>query len=484
MAALQTFLLTLLAAATVAGSDNLRLCLQEAVTSSGRVAFAGDLLYQAVDVDVYNLDYPITPAAVTFPTTAEQVSAIVKCAADNGYPVQAKSGGHSYGNYGLGGVDGAVVVDMKEFQQFSMNTSTWEATIGSGTLLTDVTKRLHNAGGRAMAHGTSPQIGAGGHFTIGGLGPTARHFGMALDHVLEAEVVLANGSIVRASDTQYQDVFWAIKGAASGFGIVTEFIVRTEPEPGTAVQYEFSLEIGSTEERATLFKQWQAYVSNPDLTWKLASTLTLAVDSLIISGTYFGTKAEYDKLDIGSQFPGANGTAIVFEDWLGLVGEWAEEVALELGGGIPVHFYSKSTAMTSKTLMNNETIDKFFEYVDSTAQGTLLWFLIFDFEGGYTNTIASDATSYAHRDALIWLQTYSINLLSDVTQTQIDFLDGINEIATSDEAPYAAYPGYVDPRLSNGAEAYWGDNLPRLQQIKEEIDPNNVFRNPQSPLPA
>ncbi|KAJ5949670.1 FAD linked oxidase N-terminal [Penicillium verhagenii] len=484
MAALRIMLLTLGTAATIASANNLKPCLQEAVAGSGRVAFAGDLFYQAVDVEIYNLDIPVTPAAVSFPTTVEQVSAIVKCAADNGYPVQAKSGGHSYGNYGLGGVDGAVVVDMKEFQQFSMNTTNWEATIGSGTLLTDVTTRLHNAGGRAMSHGTSPQIGAGGHFTIGGLGPTARQFGMALDHVLEAQVVLANGSIISASDTQNQDVFWAIKGAGSGFGIVTEFKVRTEPEPGTAVQYEFSLKIGSTEERAALFKQWQAYVSNPDLTWKLASTLTLAIDSVIISGTYFGTKAEYDELDIWSQFPGANGTAVVFEDWLGLVGEWAEEVALELGGGIPAHFYSKSTAMTYDTLMSSETIDQFFEYVDNTAQGTLLWFLIFDFEGGYTNTIASDATSYAHRDALIWLQTYSINLLGDVTQTQVDFLDGVNQIATSDEAPYAAYAGYVDPRLSNGAEAYWGDNLPRLQQIKGDIDPNNVFRNPQSPLPS
>jgi FAD/FMN-containing dehydrogenase len=96
MAALRTLLLAL-AAATVTNADNLKPCLRQAVS---KVAFAGDLLYQAVDVEVYNLDYPVTPAAVAFPTTAEQVSAIVKCAANNGYPVQAKSGGHSYGNYG------------------------------------------------------------------------------------------------------------------------------------------------------------------------------------------------------------------------------------------------------------------------------------------------------------------------------------------------------------------------------------------------
>lgn len=56
-------------------------------------------LYETADVQPYNLNFPIVPAAVTFPETAEQVSAIVQCAAKGGYKVQAKSGGHSYGNY-------------------------------------------------------------------------------------------------------------------------------------------------------------------------------------------------------------------------------------------------------------------------------------------------------------------------------------------------------------------------------------------------
>ena len=72
---------------------------------------------------------------------------------------------------------------MKHFQQFSMDRKTWRATIGGGTLLGDVTKRLHDAGNRAISHGTCPQVGIGGHATIGGLGPTSRQWGSALDHV-------------------------------------------------------------------------------------------------------------------------------------------------------------------------------------------------------------------------------------------------------------------------------------------------------------
>jgi hypothetical protein len=385
---------------------------------------------------------------------------------------------------GLGGEDGAVVVDLKQFQQFSMDRTNWQATIGAGTLLGDVTQRLHDAGGRAMSHGTCPQVGSGGHFTIGGLGPTSRQFGAALDHIMGVEVVLANSTIVRASDTENQDVFWAIKGAASGYGIVTEFKVRTEPEPRNAVQYAYSIKVGSTQKRAALFKNWQAYMSNPELTRKLASTLTLLEDTMAITGTFFGTKEEYDNLKIDTLFPGANGSAVVFQDWLGLVGHWAEDLVLDLGAGIPTNFYSKSSSWTPQNLMTSETIDKMFEYVDSADKGTLAWFLLFDFQGGYTSDVPASATSYAHRDVLIWLQSYTINLLGPVSQTQIEFLDHVNNLVTNDKRPYAAYPGYVDPLMPNGPQAYWGVNLPRLQQIKDDVDPKNVFRNPQSPSPA
>lgn len=103
MAAIRNFLLTASVAsvAVASGGDNLKSCLKYALTDSGSVAFPGDLLYQLVDVNRYNLNIPVTPAAVTFPTSSQQVAAVVKCAADNGYPVQAKSGGHSYGNYGV-----------------------------------------------------------------------------------------------------------------------------------------------------------------------------------------------------------------------------------------------------------------------------------------------------------------------------------------------------------------------------------------------
>lgn len=193
---------------------------------------------------------------------------------------------------GLGGVSGVVVVDMKHFQHFSMDRKTWRATAGSGTLLGDLTKRMHENGNRAMAHGTCPQVGIGGHATIGGLGPTSRMWGAALDHIEEMQVVLASGDIVRANKKEHSDVFWACKGAAAGFGIVTEFVLKTEPEPGECVRYSFSFTARPYRNLAETFKTWQKFVSNPKLTRKFASEVTITEVGMIISGTYFGSQRE------------------------------------------------------------------------------------------------------------------------------------------------------------------------------------------------
>src|ERR1700759_1448979 len=160
---------------------------------------------------------------------------------------------------GLGGTDGAIVVDLKHFQYVSVDHSTWIATIGAGTRLEDVIKQLYANGKRAMAHGTCPSVGIGGHATIGGLGPTSRIWGAALDHIEEMTVVLADGSAVVASENANQDLFFAMRGAA-GFGIVVEFKFRTRSAPEEAVQFSCMLS-GSYASMAATFRDWQAVVT-------------------------------------------------------------------------------------------------------------------------------------------------------------------------------------------------------------------------------
>jgi hypothetical protein len=455
----------------------------------------------ALHVPLYNLNFPVTPVVLTYPKTSGQVADIVSCAVDYGYKVQARSGGHSYANHGfslhplqsaiihltlltgLGGSDGAVVVDLQHFQQFSVDPDTHIATVGAGTLLGNLQSRLHHAGGRAVAHGTCPQVGTGGHFTIGGLGPMSREWGMALDHVVETEVVLANSTIIRASDTENQDVLFAIKGAAAGFGIVTEFKLRTHDAPREAVQYSFAWNLGNTAQKAKLFKDWQRLISSENLTRKFATELVVSDAGVIVSGTFFGPKEEWDAFELEKHFPPGNSANIVtVTDWMGMVGSGAEALIESVIGGIPVPFYAKSMSFTPENLIPDRGVDAMFTYIDATHKGTLAWFIIFDLEGGATNDVPINATAYAHREAIMWMQSYAINLLGPVSNTTKKFLNGLNVVVASYHpgADFGAYPGYVDPYLDDPQSAYWGPNLPKLQSIKAEIDPHDVFHNPQS----
>ncbi|KIW00659.1 uncharacterized protein PV09_07846 [Verruconis gallopava] len=456
-------------------------CLTQAV-GSGNVAFPGPF-WEITDVKPYNLDITPSPAAITYPSTNEEVASIITCARSNNAKVQARSGGHSYGNFGLGGggTTDTVVVDLKNFQQFDVDQESWIATVGAGTLLGDLTDEMQKYG-RAMAHGTCPQVGIGGHATIGGLGPMSRMWGAALDHVVEVDVVLANSSIVSASTTNYPDVFWALKGAGASFGVITQFRVITHAIPSQTVQYSYTFSQRPFSGFADRFKLWQNMAADPALDRRLASQVIFSEAGMILEGTFFGSQDEFDALNLTSIFPDASDSSVlVFNDWLGQASHWGEDLALTLGGGIPTAFYSKSLAFTARDTMPDTTIDAWLKYLDDVDKGTLVWFAIFDLQGGATNDVAKDATSYGHRDAIFYLQAYAVNLLR-VSDTTRAFVQGMHDVIANSMQGHnlGAYAGFVDPALPNAQLQYWNTNYPRLQQIKAAIDPQDIFHNPQS----
>lgn len=110
----------------------------------------------ASEVIPYNLRTPFFPIAAAVPETVDQVSSAVICANQFGLKVAARSGGHSYAGFGLGGQDGSLMVDMKMFKYVELDPVTQIATIGAGTRLGDVSYSLYNLGGRALPHGLCP----------------------------------------------------------------------------------------------------------------------------------------------------------------------------------------------------------------------------------------------------------------------------------------------------------------------------------------
>ena len=104
----------------------------------------------------YNTRLVYQPAAIALPTTSKQVSDAVLCAGRTGTKVQAKSGGHSYASYSSGGKDGSLVIDMKAFQEVTVDEATGLARVGTGVRLGNMASELYRQGRRALPHGTCP----------------------------------------------------------------------------------------------------------------------------------------------------------------------------------------------------------------------------------------------------------------------------------------------------------------------------------------
>ncbi|TLS29324.1 hypothetical protein PpBr36_02156 [Pyricularia pennisetigena] len=457
----------------------------------GYAAFTNDPIYQLTWVKPYNLDptTAVNPIAVVRPNTAEQVAGVVKCAAANGKKVQAKSGGHSYGNYGMGGPNSTdvITIDMVNFKQFRMDNETWKATIGSGHQLGDVSEKLHENGGRAMAHGVCPGVGIGGHATIGGLGSMSRQWGSCLDHVLEVEVVTADGKIQRASEEQNSDLFFALKGAGASFGVITEFVMKTHPEFGKAVQYMYSFTFESMREQWRVFKAWQDVIGDPNLDRRFGSQIIITPLGCIIEGTFYGSQEEFDATGIVGKLPSTRNSTIQVTDWMGAVANNAEREALYISN-LASPFYSKSLGFRQQDLLSEDAIKNMFNYIADTNTGTLIWTIIFDLEGGAINDVPMNATAYAHRDKTMFYQSYAVGI-PRVSSTTRDFLSGFHNLMAEsikdrDAAGAVLYAGYVDPDLGDAAQrSYWGSNYPALQRIKAKYDPDELFRNHQSVRP-
>jgi len=441
----------------------------------------------------YNRDesVAVTPAAITRPANALEVAEIVRYARENNYKIQAKSGGHSYANFGLGGpgARNVIVVDLSLLRSVHVDKTTWNARLGSGCLLGDVTTQLHELGGRAFAHGVCPGVGIGGHATIGGLGPMSRMWGSCLDHIVEVEAVTADGTICRANEKQNADLFWGIRGAGASLAIVTEFVVLTHPEPATIVQYSYTFAFGE-HDIAHVFKAWLDLAYDPELDRRLGTLFIITGLGVVIEAIYYGTSGEYEESGISKRLPHPSATTIVLEGWLGHLVQAAAIEGLK-ASNLSIPFYGKSLGFRQQDRITDEAVDKMFQFISDAPKGhPEAYFIIFSAQGGATNDVPSDATAYAHRDKIMFYESYAINIPS-INADNRAFISGFHslmmESLTTPTLVSTTYPGYVDLDLGTGVvsgPAYWGDNYPALRLTKSKWDPSELFYNSQSVRPV
>ena len=188
----------------------------------GPVIQPGDDSYDAARA-VYNAMIDRRPAAIARCADVGDVMTAVRFAAGKGLTVSVRGGGHNAG--GLGVWDDALVIDLSAMRGIRVDPATKTVRAQGGCVWGDVDHATH-AFGLATPSGILGTTGVGGLTLGGGTGHLTRRYGLTVDNLLSADVVLADGSFVTASDDAHPDLFWALRGGGGNFGVVTSFEFR------------------------------------------------------------------------------------------------------------------------------------------------------------------------------------------------------------------------------------------------------------------
>jgi FAD/FMN-containing dehydrogenase len=397
------------------------------------------------------------PAMVAQATSVNDVVNAVNFARERKLLLSVKCGGHSLP--GKSTSDGGMMIDLSQMHSTDVDTDGMTLRADGGCLLghIDVAATAQNT---MTTTGIVSHTGAGGFTLGGGVGRTDRKMGLAIDNLLAATVVTAEGDVVRASDTENPDLYWGLRGGGGNFGIATEFVYRLYPFNPTV--YGGSLVYGVDKDFLEFYAE--LHESLPDeanIEPQLSPGAGENGETLAIVGvTWCGDHAAGEKaLAPMLAFPGLKSGQFApfkYHD----IQTGADSI---LGHG--KQYYLKSGFLNELT---PEAIDILVEYANRGAVSS--WF---QHMGGATARVAADATAYVHRGAAF---NFGVMYVGDDPAQNEDKIAAVREYYYELQ-PYMS--GFYTNLNEDDEKKTWGnygENYPRLTEVKNKYDPTNLFR--------
>lgn len=410
------------------------------------------------------------PAAIALCRTVEDVVAAVRFAGEHGVEVAVRGGGHNAA--GLAVVDDGLVIDLSEMNRVEVDPERRIARAAGGATWADFDAATQ-AHGLATTGGAISMTGVGGLTLGGGLGWLMRKYGLACDNLVGAQVVLADGSIVRTSETERPELLWGLRGGGGNFGIVTEFEFQLYPLEG---MYAGLIVHPREQATAALRHYREVSAADPDELTAFCALLTSpeGAPNIAYLLAYVGDAAAGE-----GAVAGYRTFAEPLADMVGEMPYVALQRMLDDGFQPGPHVYWRSHFLTG---IPDEAID--IIVAGANAAPSPLSSVVVEHAGGAVARVGQDDTAFDHRHA-----EYNLAIIA----TWLEPADAEVNIAWARELweavqPYArgVYVNYlgVGDSTDRVREAYSPAKYARLAALKREYDPRNTFRRNQNILPA
>ncbi|SDB80597.1 FAD/FMN-containing dehydrogenase [Raineyella antarctica] len=437
-------------------------------TVKGPVVAPGDSGYDEAR-KVYNFMIDRHPAAVVTCRTTEDVVAVVRLASETGTELAVRGGSHSVPGYGT--ADDALVADLSGLTSVTVDAAGRTARVGGGATWGGFNE-VAGAHGLATTGGIISTTGVGGLTLGGGIGYLARAHGLSCDNLLEARVVTADGTTLTASESENPDLFWALRGGGGNFGVVTEFTFRMHPvaeiyggpmffdlSDGDAVLSHFNEFIKTAPREYGGFPAFQIAPPLPFIPGDKVGEPLVGIVSC-----WTGAPDDGEKI-----IQGFRDVARPVAEMIGPMPYPALNSAFDALVPRGLQHYWKTAYATD---LSPELIRAHLEHGPKlpVVNSTVHLYPI----NGACQDVAADATAFGHRDA-----TYAMviaGMWPDPAQNEANTRWVRDYYAAI--APHSEAGGYVNFASSDDqskVEANYGVSYRRLQEVKRQYDPDNLF---------
>jgi FAD/FMN-containing dehydrogenase len=414
------------------------------------------------------------PAVIVRPADTSDVARVIALAREGGYELAVRCGGHSGAGHST--TDGGIVLDLRDMKRLDIDADAHTAWADAGLTAREVSEAAA-AHGLAIGFGDTGSVGIGGITLGGGVGYLARKHGLTIDNLLAAEIVTADGQVLRADAQTHPDLFWAIRGGGGNFGVATRFLYRLQELDGV---------VGGILVLPATTEVVEGFVAAADAAPDELSTIANVMPAPPMP---FLPEAVHGQLVVLGLLTYA-GDAQAGERAIAPFRSLAEPLAdmvrpisypeMFMPDDESYHPLAVSRSMYIDVVDREvaETIMRFLNASDASMRVAQLRVL-----GGAIAHVPADATAFAHRTNRIMVNVAAFyEGPEDRSQREAWVADFAAALDQGDPSVYVNFLG--DEGEARARAAYPGATWDRLAAIKARYDPGNLFRLNQNIPPA